>query len=113
MSWRATSAAIFLLVDAVRKGRGPGHLQGWAEVASSAAQCERPAQDGAAEAVHHQGEIGPAVLTAPDRGHVGLPELVGLADVEGSALWLGMRPRQAQRVTPEPEQPLHLLRFTV
>ena len=60
---------------------------------ASAAQRERPAQDGAAEAIHHQGEIGPAVLAAPDRGHVGLPELVGLDDVEGSALRLGMRPR--------------------
>lgn len=76
-------------------------LQCRTEIAGPTARREAPAEDRPIEAVEHGGQIRPAVLTTPDRGHVRRPQLVGRGDVERSTLRLGMRTRTRQAIAPK------------
>jgi len=83
---------LFVGLGAVRPGGRPSLRECRGEVLGSAPGGEGSAQERPVEAVDHRAEVGPAVLTAPNAGQVGLPEDVGGDDVERSALGFGMRP---------------------
>ncbi len=88
--------------------RGAGYTLWLSPRALARRSCEE-CGDEEVETVHDRRQVAPAVCAAPDRHEVGLPELVGRSDVEGSTLALGMWPWSAQPETPEPKQALHAL----
>jgi hypothetical protein len=100
LSWRHTTMTLWSGSGPAGPGGRPCLLEGWGEVAGPAAGGEGPAEDRPVVAVDHRAEVGPAVLAAPDTGHVGLPERFGRDHVERAALRLGMRPASSPGEAP-------------